>query len=138
MNKLKVIRQTLNILNNNIYLLHIFLYDKKYKDWDLVTTYSGYRDVENISWCIANGLTEYGSDEFEVNYSSESFDCECCGFYTVSTTAISKNDTSIDIVEDNHLGYGTRGWNDDEIIEDWKLFGYDVEIEDYKEELKCM
>lgn len=138
MKKLKVIRQTLEILENPINLLHIFLYDEKYKNWNIVITCNDYMDMDNVSKCIADGLNEYGADKFEIDYNPQWFNCECCGFYTIDTTTISKDGVSIEIVEDSHLGYSTRGWDDAEIIEDWKLFGYEVEIIDYKEEEECI
>lgn len=131
--RIKVIKQNIEVLEAIISLLHIFYYNEEYKEWWKVASYTDDMDIECISSCIAEGLSNYfGGDGFEVVHDSEWHDCECCGSFTVDTTTISKGGISIEIIEDNHMGYGTRGWSDEEIIEDWKVFGHDVEIEDMK------
>lgn len=92
-------------------------------------------DCDSLSVFIAEGLIDFGEGNFFINHSYEDYDCECCGGCTNEHITISNKDDNktIEILKDEHLGDGTRGFSKDDVISDWKILGYDLEIIDYEE-----
>jgi hypothetical protein len=127
--KIKAVKQRIEVLSQNIDLFHIFYYNDGFGEWLRMASYTDDMGIACISSCIAEALNYYFGERFEITHGSEEHDCECCGYYTISTTTISKDNASVEIVEDSHMGYETRGLGDEEVIEDWELFDYEVEIE---------
>ena len=131
MSKIKVIKQRLGLLNTSVELLHLFVWLEQYEEYSYMTTYTKEQGIDDVSACIAHAINYYYGDKFEVEYDSENHDCECCGWFTIDRTKITNIETKeyIEIVEDDHMGFGTMGLYDEEVVEDWKSFGYEIEIE---------
>lgn len=134
--KIKVIKQEINVPYisecDKVKVIHILYYNEKgnkyyrmksYSDWD-------YRN-RSLSELIVETLEDYfGEVDFEVNFTSEHFECECCGSYSENKIEIINrhNTHSITISEDTHFG-GHCGYSDEETIADWEFLGFEVEIE---------
>lgn len=136
--KIKIVRQVVEVMTPDkgvtrsipMYYLYMWYAD----EWCFLHLMRE-DDCDNLSVFIAEGLIDFGVDDFFINHSYVDYDCECCGVFTDEYTTISnkENNKTIEILRDDHLGDGTRGFSNDDVISDWKTLGYDLEIIDYEE-----
>lgn len=128
--EVKIICQTQYLMENTIELIHIFKKSNiEEHGWCHITTLED--DVyKPLSVILAESLNDSGEWNIEVYSEIDDYECECCGFYSCTTTTIRNTDTgkSFIVYLDGHFGYD-KGCTNEELVKDWLSIGYKVEIE---------
>lgn len=107
---------------------HIFVKSKGSKEFYHADTCLN-PDLE-ISVSIANALQSWDGTKVDFSYEGYYESCETCGGGYIDVTVIDVEGEEIKVIDDGHLGGGTRGISAEEIIADWENIGYHVEIFD--------